>query len=83
MVADLLILFSFLGLGEESEEALAELVTAMTSEGTRTYTDLSPEEKTEVLKRCTLMVRKLNNNIACYPLSETAVVYFDAEGNPL
>lgn len=30
----------------------------------------------EFLKKCTLVVRYLNLDIACYPLSESAVVFY-------
>lgn len=53
--------------------------------------DLNPDTQVEVteteqlllLKLCTLFVRKSLVNIACYPLSESAVVFYAEDGTPL
>lgn len=37
----------------------------------------------ELLEAATLLVRFLQLDIACYPLTEASVVFYDADGNEL
>lgn len=83
MVIDILALLEVVQLGAEAVAALQELLTLITGEEQPDYEDLTYEEKLEVLKRCTLMVRRLHLDIACYPLTATSVVFYGPDGEPL
>lgn len=47
------------------------------------YTDLSLEQKTAVLRRCTKIVANLQLNLSCFPMGYTTTLLFDLDGNPI
>jgi len=61
-------------------DALVELAS---DEEAPPVVELTDEQRLQTLKDCTLLVRRLDLNIACFPLSESAAIMFDADGNPL
>jgi hypothetical protein len=47
------------------------------------YSDLSLEQRTEVLKRCTKIIANLDLDLSCYPLGYETTILFDLDGNPV
>lgn len=40
-------------------------------------------DRKEILKQCTMIVRLIDFDLACYPLTVSSVIFFDAAGNPI
>lgn len=51
--------------------------------GEPSYTELSLEDKTRILKQCTKIVANLGLNLSCYPLGYNTTILFDLAGNPV
>jgi hypothetical protein len=51
--------------------------------GEPSYTELSNDAKTEILKRCTKIVANLDLDLNCYPLGYNTTLIFDLDGNPI
>lgn len=56
------------------------LVESLDPPATMTFED---EDRQEILKACTVMVRLLDLSLACYPLTDSSALLYDADGNPL
>lgn len=84
MYVDLVWLAEFIQLvGELNDVYLAIKAIIETPEPDLPGCDLTDEQRLECLKAATLLVAKLRLDIACYPLTAAAVVFYDAEGSPL
>lgn len=83
MYVDLVWLLEFLETVGELKAIYDALVGLAETEPVPEVVPLTDEQRLQTLKDCTLLVRKLNIDIACFPLSESAVIFFDADGNPL
>lgn len=82
MFVDLLWLAEFLELVSQIKgiyDQLQELATG--GEDPPNVAELTLEERQQILKDCTLLVARLNLDLACYPLTASSVVFVDAEGN--
>jgi hypothetical protein len=64
-------------------EAIQDAISSLTPLDTPAYTDLSLEEKTALLKRCTVIVANLDLDLACFPLGYTTSMLFDHDGSPI
>lgn len=80
---DILALLEIIQLGADTVAAIQAIIDLLTPEEIPAYNDLTLEEKTEMLKKCTKMVANLNLNINCFPLGYTTTLLFDTDGNPL
>lgn len=47
------------------------------------YSEMTLEQKTLLLKRCTKIVVNLDLDLACFPLGYTTAICFDLDGNPI
>lgn len=88
MFIDVLALLEVLLLGAETAGAVVEVINAIEDAiellsivDEPAYTDMTLEQKTEVLKRCTRIVANLDLDLACFPLGYTTTLLFDNEGN--
>lgn len=64
-------------------EALETLITLLSGEPEQNYSDLTLEQKTQMLKDCTKIVANLDLDLSCYPLGHTTTILFDLDGNPV
>lgn len=83
MYIDFLWLFGLIQWAQDVVEKIEELSDALALHNEPTYADLTPEQKTEILKRCTRIVANLDLDLACYPLGYTTTILFDKDGNPV
>lgn len=83
MIIDVLGLLAVVQLGAETVAAIQDLIDFINGEDEPDYTDLTPEEKTEMLKHLTIIIVKLGLDISCFPVGYTTTLLFDIEGNPL
>lgn len=83
MYVDLAWLLEFLQTVGELKGIYDQLVTLANDDPAPPTVPLTDEQRLQTLKDCTLLVRKLDLDIACFPLSDSAVLFFDADGNPL
>lgn len=83
LLSDILILLEVANFTVEIVAALAELVELLSGTEEPDYADLSLEEKTDTLKRCTKIVANLGLDLACYPLGYATTILFDLDGNPI
>lgn len=90
MFVDVIALLQILLIGAETAGAVVEVITAIQDAldllsivDEPAYADLTLADKTEVLKRCTIIVANLNLNLSCYPLGYTTTLLFDLDGNPI
>jgi len=81
MFVDLLWLAEFLELVSQLKGIYDQLIGLATEgEEPPNVAELTLEERQQVLKDCTLLVARLNLDIACYPLTAAAVVFVDETG---
>lgn len=83
MLEAIVLFLELVAIGEETVETITEVLTLLGLVPDRSFDDLTPEEKLEVLKECTKIVANLNLELACYPLGYTTTIVFDLEGNPV
>lgn len=83
MLEAILLLLELIAIGEETVETVTEILDLLGLLPDRDYSDLTLEEKTELLKECTKIVANLQLDLACFPLGYTTTILFDLEGNPL
>lgn len=90
MFIDVIALLEVVLLGAQTVGAAIEIVNAiedaidlMSIVNEPAYTDLTLEQKTEVLKRCTKIVANLQLNLSCFPMGYTTTLLFDLDGNPI
>lgn len=83
MIEAILLLLELIAIGEETVETVTEILDLLGLLPDRDYSDLTLEEKTELLKECTKIVANLQLDLACFPLGYTTTILFDLEGNPL
>lgn len=90
MYVDVIALLEVVLLGAEAVGAAAEVIAAiqdaldlLSIANEPSYSDLSLEQKTVVLRRCTKIVANLDLDLNCFPLGYTTTLLFDLEGNPV
>lgn len=90
MIEDVLALLVILRDVAEAVSLASEIIDSLSAAydllfglGEPSYSELSLEEKTEILKRCTKIVANLDINLNCYPLGYTTTILFDTDGNPV
>lgn len=83
MFVDLLFLLEFLELVNSLKDELDELTALFEGEEPPSYVELPYEERKQILKDCTLIIRRLELDLACYPTGYTTVILFDMDGNPV
>jgi len=90
VIVDVVALLQVVLLGAETVGAAIEVIdaindalTLLTIVDEPAYDDLTLEQKTDVLKRCTKIVVNLNLNLSCFPLGYTTTLLFDLDGNPI
>lgn len=89
MIEDVLALLILLRDAAEALELGAEIIANLVAAadllfgmGEPSYQELSIEEKTVILKRCTKIIANLNLDLSCYPTGYVTTVLFDLDGNP-
>ena len=81
MFVDLVWLAEFLRLVGEIKAVYDALAALAAGEPTPPeVVPLTDEERLQVLKDCTLLVASLRLNLACYPLTASAVLFVDEDG---
>jgi len=45
--------------------------------------EMTDSQRLQALKDATLLVHRLRLDIACYPLTDSAVIFLDSEGDPI
>lgn len=83
MVIDIVGLLELVAIGAEVVDAINALIDLLTITEEPSYADLTLEQKTFILKRCTKIVANLDVNLACYPMGYTTAILFDEDGNPV
>lgn len=90
IIIDVIALLEVVLAGAEVIGAAVEIIDAITSAldllsivGEPAYGELTLEQKTDVLKRCTKIVRNLDLSLNCFPLGYTTTLLFDLDGNPI
>lgn len=83
MFVDLVWLADFVGLVTELKEIYDALEALVDEPEEPEYASLTDAQRLQILKRCTLIVHKLRLDIACYPLTDSAVVFLDSVGDPI
>ena len=83
MIIDVLGLLAVVELGAETVAAIQDLIDFINGEEEPDYTDLTPEEKTEMLKKLTIIIARLGLDLNCFPVGYTTTLLFDTNGNPL
>jgi len=83
MVIDIVGLLELVAIGAEVVDAINALIDLLTITEEPSYADLTLEQKTFILKRCTKIVANLDINLACYPMGYTTAILFDEDGNPV
>lgn len=83
MYIDFIWLFGLIQWAQDVVTKIEELSDALAMHNEPTYADLTLEQKTEILKRCTRIVANLDLDLACYPLGYTTTILFDLDGNPV
>lgn len=90
MIVDVIALLEVVLAGAEIIGAAAEIIAAITDAldllsivEEPAYADMTLEQKTDVLKRCTKIVANLDLNLSCYPLGYVTTLLFDLDGNPI
>lgn len=61
-------------------QAAADLLFGL---GEPSYVELTLEEKTAILKRCTKIIANLDLDLSCYPTGYNTTILFDLDGNLL
>jgi hypothetical protein len=90
LIIDVIALLNVVLLGAETVGAITSIIDAINAAITDltpvtepAYTDLTLEEKTDMLKLCTKIVANLDLDLACFPLGYTTTILFDLDGNPI
>lgn len=83
MFIDILGILQVLALGAETLEQISDLITFISGEPEPDYSDLTPEQKTEMLKELTKVIARLGLDLNCFPVGYTTTLLFDTDGNPL
>lgn len=83
MLEAIVLFLELVAIGEETVETVTELLSLLGLLPDRSFSDLTLEEKTEVLKECTKIVANLQLNLSCYPLGLETTILFDQDGNPV
>lgn len=83
MFVDLLFLLEFLELVATLKARIDEVAALFEGEDPPSLVELPYEERVAMLKEATLLIRRLELNIACYPTGYTTVLLFDMDGNPI
>jgi len=90
VIADILAILAIIkeaaelaGAAIETIEAIQDALDLLFGTSEPAYSDLTLEEKTAVLKRCTKIVANLDLNLSCFPLGYETTLLFDLDGNPV
>lgn len=83
MIEAIVLFLELVAIGEETVETVTELLSLLGLLPDRPISDLTYEEKKEVLKECTKIVANLDLDLACFPMGWTTAVLFDRDGNPV
>jgi len=82
VVIDIVGLLGLVSLGAEAVEAVSQLLAAIAGEPEPDYSDLTYEEKKDLLKQCTLIVVRLGLDVNCYPLGNETTKLYNVDGTP-
>lgn len=83
MLEAIVLFLELVAIGEETVETVTEVLALLGLLPDRPISDLTPEEKLEVLKECTKIIANLDLDLACYPTGYTTTICFDLDGNPI
>lgn len=83
MIIDLIGLLEIVALGAETVGAITTLLDAIATEPQPDYSGLTDAQKLDLLKRCTMIVVRLNVEVNCMPMGATTAICFDSDGNPI
>jgi hypothetical protein len=90
MIIDVIALLEVVLAGAEVIGAAADIIAAIQDAldllsivDQPSYADMSLEDKTLVLRRCTKIVANLDLNLSCYPMGYVTTLLYDLDGNPI
>lgn len=83
MLQFILLLLELIEIGSETVELIDDVIELLGGADVPDYSELTLEQKTEILKACTKTVANLGLDLACFPMGLATTIMFDVDGNPL
>lgn len=83
MLEFVFLLLELIEIGSDTVELIEDILALLPGVDAPEYSDLTLEQKTELLKQCTKTVANLDLDLSCYPLGYETTILFDLDGNPV